>query len=95
MELKFKKLSPDAIAPERKSEFAVGSDLCVNESKTIPSNDGMMMMFDIYAYVHRHVGPTAAASAHSAFGQRPLTQPLHHTKPWVVGCYYKYIICNT
>ena len=39
MELKFKKFSPDAIAPERKSEFAAGSDLCVNESKTRPSND--------------------------------------------------------
>ena len=56
---------------------------------------GLMMMFDIYAYVHRHVGPTAAASAHSAFRQQPFRQPLHHTKPWLVGYYYKYVICNT
>ena len=44
-------------------------------------DDDLMMMFDIYAYVHHHVGPTAANRDHAAFRQRPFRQPLHHAKP--------------
>ena len=47
MELKFKKLLPDTKAPERKSEFAPGYDLCVNESKTIPSNERYAFKTDL------------------------------------------------